>query len=154
MDSIGSYLAHEHMRCAALLVPARAAARHGRWGQARCAVAEFRHALERHLLIEERITFPAYEQMLGRAIPLTAASRAAHLRIRAQVQRLADALQAGDAETFLAHADTLEAMQCQHGEEEETVLYPMIERVLARRSHDVLGAMRAFGALDALADAA
>lgn len=77
MDTIGSYLAHEHTRCAALLVPACSAARRGHWGQARRAVAEFCHALERHLLIEERIAFPAYEQMVGRAVSFTAASRTA-----------------------------------------------------------------------------
>lgn len=154
MDTIGSYLAHDHTRCDALLGPARAAVRDGHWAQAGRALAEYSHALERHLLIEERIVFPAYERVLGREIAPTAASRADHLRIRAQAQRLSNALHACDAGAFLDHADTLEALLGQHGEKEEAVLYPMIERVLARSCLDLVGAMRAFGALDALADAA
>lgn len=155
MNTIGSYLAHDHARCDALFVPARAAVQDGQWTQAGRALAEFCHALERHLLIEERILFPAYERALGRsALPPTATSRADHLRIRALMQRLSDALRARDAGVFLAHAATLGALQSKHGASEEAVLYPMIERVLAHSCQHMLGAMRAFGALDELASAA
>lgn len=155
MNTIGSYLAHDHARCDALFVPVRAAVQDGQWAQAGRALAEFCHAAERHLLIEERIVFPAYERVLARSpLPPTAASRADHLRIRALMQHLSNALRARDAAAFFEHAATLAAVQCQHSEMEEATLYPMIERVLARSCHDMVGAMRAFGALDALASAA
>lgn len=154
MDTIGGYLEADHARCDALFVPARDGVRAGRWQQADHALAAFRHALERHLLIEERIVFPAFENALHNTLTPTAAMRSEHLRIRGVVQRLADSLRGRDAEAFLAHADTLGVVLYQHSEKEEGVLYPMIERVLARTRADILSAMRAFGAHDVVASAA
>lgn len=154
METIGSYLGADHERCDALFVAACKAAAAGDWTRAGNDFAGFRHALERHLLIEERILFPAFERALGRAIPPTAAMRAEHLRIRGVVQRLLNSLAERDCAAFLGHADTLGVVMYQHSEKEEGVLYPMIERVLARSCNDLVGAMRAFGALDAMASAA
>jgi len=152
--TISGYLEADHVRCDALFAPARDAVRHGRWAQADHALAAFRHALERHLLIEERIVFPAFESALRNTLTPTAAMRSEHLRIRGVAQRLADALRARDAEAFLNHADTLGVVLYQHGEKEEGVLYPMIERILQRTSADIVAAMRAFGACDIVASAA
>ncbi|WP_167089073.1 hemerythrin domain-containing protein [Massilia frigida] len=154
MDTIGSYLEADHVRCDALFANARHAVRVGLWREAGRALATFRHALERHLLIEERIVFPAFENAVGTTSAPTAAMRSEHLRIRGVVQRLANALAERDTEAFLIHADTLGIVLYQHSEKEEGVLYPMIERVLAASCHRLVEAMQAFGAMDELASAA
>lgn len=154
MDTIGSYLTHDHARCDALFQQARDAVRAGRWRDARRDMAAFQYALERHLLIEERIVFPAFELALGHAVSPTAGMRAEHLRIRAVAQRLSDAVGANDGQGFVNHAEALLLAVHQHSEKEEGVLYPMIERVLARRCPDLLEAMRAYGAWDTCASAA
>lgn len=154
MESIGSYLTQDHARCDGLFALARDAVRAARWRDARRDMGAFQYALERHLLIEERIVFPAFELALGHAVSPTAGMRAEHLRIRAVAQRLSDAVLANDGQGFVTHAEALLLAVHQHSEKEEGVLYPMIERVLARRCPDLLEAMRGFGAWDNCASAA
>lgn len=154
MGSIGSYLERDHARCDALLRTTQQSVRGADWRQARLDMAAFQHALERHLLIEERILYPAFERAIGRAVSPTAAMRGEHLRIRAVAQRLSDTVLARDMGSFVQHAESLLLTLHQHSEKEEGVLYPMIERVLARSSAELVGAMRAFGAYADCASAA
>jgi len=151
METIGSYLEHDHARCDALLRQAQQAVRGASWRQARLDMAAFQHALERHLLVEERILYPAFERAIGKAVSPTAAMRAEHLRIRAVAQRLSDTVAARDMGGFVIHAEALLLVLHQHSEKEEGVLYPMIERVLARSSAELVGAMQAFGSYAAAA---
>lgn len=154
MDTLGGYLTEDHGRCDALLRTTEYSVGGANWPQAWRDVRAFQHALERHLLIEERIIFPAFEASVGHALSPTAAMRAEHLRIRAVAQRLSDAVEAHSAADFLKHAETLLLTMHQHSEKEEGVLYPMIERVLGRRCPDLLEAARAFGTWDNRASAA
>ncbi|MES3022928.1 MAG: hemerythrin domain-containing protein [Pseudomonadota bacterium] len=154
MDTLSGYLAEDHRHCDTLMRRAGACALHGQWPQARDATAAFQNALERHLMVEERILFPAFEQAIGHAASPTGAMRAEHLRIRAVAQRMADSVQARDRDAFATHAEVLLLALHQHAEKEEGVLYPMIERVLAPRGRQVLAAMREFTALDPCESAA
>lgn len=154
MDTLGTYLTHDHERCDGLLRRTQQSVSGARWPDARRDMAAFQYALERHLLIEERIIFPAFESALGHAVSPTATMRAEHLRIRAVAQRMADAVAAASPGEFVKHAEALLLTMHQHSEKEEGVLYPMIERVLARRCPDLLRAAHAFGACDGAASAA
>lgn len=154
MQNMGRYLTQDHARCDILFRNTQQAVRGAHWVEARRAMAAFQHALERHMLIEERILYPAFERAIGRAASPTDAMRADHLRIRAMAQRLSDAVAACDMDAFISHAESLLLLQHQHSEREEGVLYPMIERVLVHNSAEVLGAMQAYGAYDTCASAA
>ena len=154
METLGSYLTDDHGRCDALLRNAEHAVGTASWQQAWRDVRAFQHALERHLMIEERIIFPAFEAALGRGVSPTAAMRAEHLRIRALAQRMADAVEGQRGADFLKHAEALLLTMHQHSETEEGVLYPMIERVLGPRCAQLLDAARAFGTWDDRASAA
>lgn len=152
--NLSSYLAQDHDHCDDLFKLAQRAVCTGQWGEAKNSMAAFRHALERHLLVEERILFPAFENAIGRAVAPTAAMRTEHLRIRGMAQRMDDAVRARDADAFVKHAGVLLLLVHEHAEKEEGVLYPMIERVLQHRCADLVSAMRAFGTHDAAASAA
>lgn len=145
METLIAYLTHDHDRCDALLRRTQQAVAASSWSAARDAVAAFQHALERHLLIEENIIFPAFEAVLGHAVSPTMMMRSEHMRIRAVTHRLADAVMAGSTQAFVGHAEALLLTLHGHSEKEEGVLYPMIERVLARRCRDVLDMVRVFG---------
>lgn len=153
MDTIGGYLEADHARCDALLRPARDAVRGARWEQADQALAAFRHALERHLRVEEDILFTAFDEAMRQVRTPTAVMRGEHLRIRGVAQRLADALRARDAEAFLCHCDTLGVLCHQHSEKEEGVLYPVMERLLAPRADSIVAAMRNFTLEESLEEA-
>ena len=154
MDTLFSYLTDDHARCDALLRSTQQCVGAAHWAAARREVAAFRCALERHLLIEERIIFPAYESALGNTVSPTRALCGEHGRIRAVAQRMAEAIEALSAQDFVTHAEALLLTMHVHSEKEEGVLYPMFERVLARRCPDLLSAARAFGAWDERASAA
>ncbi len=154
MDTLGSYLTNDHAHCDALLRRTQHSVGAGRWADARREMGAFQYALERHLMIEERIVFPAFELALGRAVSPTATMRAEHLRIRGVAQRLSDAVGALNMPDFVKHAETLLLTMHLHSEKEEGVLYPMIERVLGRRCPALLDDARAFGAWDNCASAA
>ncbi len=145
METIGSYLGQDHAHCDTLLREAQQSVRGASWPQAKHDIAAFQHALERHLLVEERILYPAFERAIGSDVSPTAAMRGEHLRIRAVAQRLANTVDAGDLGAFVKYAEALLLMLHQHSEKEEGVLYPMIERVLARSSAELVSEMQAFG---------
>ena len=153
LDTLGTYLTDDHQRCDALLRSTQKGVGAARWADARRAMGVFQYALERHLLIEERILFPAFEAALGHTTSPTVLLRAEHLRIRAAAQRLTDAVDALSAQDFMKHAETFLLTMHLHSEKEEGVLYPMIERVLGRRCPALLDDARAFGAWDILANA-
>ena len=155
MDTLGSYLTDDHLRCDALLRRTQQCVGAACWPDAQLAMQAFGQALERHLLIEEQIVFPAFEFALGRnAMSPTGAMRAEHLRIRAVVQRLAEAVDAVNGRDFVKHAEVLLLTMHGHSEKEEGVLYPMIDRVLGRRWPSLLRDAQAFNARDDCASAA
>jgi len=144
METLSSYLAADHDHCDALMRSADEQVRAGHWLAARQAMGAFQGALERHLLVEERVLFPAFEAALGRATSPTDAMCGEHLRIRAVAQRMAESVIDRDGRAFAIHAEVLLLVLHQHGEKEEGVLYPMMERVLGDRCQDVLEQMRSF----------
>ncbi len=151
METIGTFLEIDHRHCDALFVHAHNAARAGDWFTCEQAYPVFRSALERHLLIEEKILFPAFEAAVAHAKDYTATMRSDHLRIRGVTQRLAESLRERDRIAFLDHADTLGVVLYLHSEKEEGVLYPMMERVLAPRRDALIEAMHAFDCMDKVA---
>ena len=148
MDTLTQFLVEDHASCDELLHAAINAANDGQWGLANTATITFAVSLERHLRLEERIVFPAFERKFRYAVLPTVDLRSEHLRIRAVVQRLSDAAASADHALFLAHADTLLLAMHQHSEKEEGMLYPMIERCMGRAAHQLVDLMRRFGLED------
>jgi iron-sulfur cluster repair protein YtfE (RIC family) len=154
VETISTHLAHEHARCDALFNQVKLSLEDGQWPAADRAFACFREALERHLLIEERIVFPAYEKAVHQLATATAAMRTEHLRLRAIAQRLADAIRKRQPSEVNSHIDILTDVAEQHHYTEENMIYPMVERVLGPRQAGIIVEMHAFGAADIVAKAA
>lgn len=92
---------------------------------------EFREGLERHIIWEEDILFPIFEERTGmRASGPTEVMRNEHLQIRRYLAAIHDLLRAGDGRT-----DELErslfAVLGGHNSKEENVLYPWIDSTLS-----------------------
>lgn len=145
MTTLTEFLVEDHACCDQLLRSAIGAAGAGQWDTVRSATLAFADSLERHLRLEERVVFPAFERRFSYAVLPTVDLRSEHLRIRAVVQRLCDAAAGADYENFLAHAGTLLLAMHQHSEKEEGMLYPMIERSMGQAAHDLVDLMRRFG---------
>ncbi|MES2148462.1 MAG: hemerythrin domain-containing protein [Pseudomonadota bacterium] len=154
MKTISSFLAADHARCDALLSLTREAVRIHDWSEATRNLSAFARTANRHLSMEEDIVFAAYEQGLGHPSEPCAMLRSEHRLIRGMAVRMADALDQADGLSFYMHADTLRILLHQHGEKEEGVLYPAIERLLAPRLSELIDAMARFVQVDPAGSAA
>ena len=131
MDPLNTYLTDDHARCNGLLRRIEQSVAAARWPDARGEVTALRHALERHLLIEERIGF--IEAVLGHVDSHTAAMRSEQLHIRQVAQRLDDAVDAQNAQNFAGQAEALLLAMHLHGARAEPVLHPLIGHVSGHR---------------------
>ncbi len=99
--------------------------------RARRLFDEFRSGLERHIVWEEDILFPAFEARTGmhEAGP-TVVMRMEHRQIRELLAEIAQALEAGRTDTDTLEQDLLQVLGV-HNSKEEGILYPWIDRELS-----------------------
>ena len=92
---------------------------------------DFDQATRRHYAMEEDVLFPAFEASsgMGQSGP-TVVMRMEHQQMRALLDQIAVAVDAGDTEEALDLGDTLHMLTQQHNVKEESMLYPMAENVL------------------------
>lgn len=140
--SISSYMTSRHKHCDELFIAAETAVYKKRWDAARAMLEQFCNALEQHLAMEEEVLFPAFEAETGMTGGPTSMMRAEHRQVRSLLRRLEDALAQRDVSAYLGHSETLNIMLQQHDLKEESVLYPIIDRVLSSRADELIRAMR------------
>lgn len=142
MSSIRDFMGDEHRACDELFAAAEEAASKNDWERARDLSDRFRRATLHHFRMEEDVLFPAFETRTGMNMGPTQVMRGEHVQMRDLMQQMADAAQAGDANAYLGHAETLNMLMQQHNMKEENVLYPMTDQALAGEREDVLQAMQ------------
>jgi hemerythrin-like domain-containing protein len=142
MTTLHDYLAAEHRACDAHYLQAEAHITDRDWEAASDAFGRFACALEQHLHCEEALLFPAVERLMGSGAGPTAVMRMEHGHIRLLVQRMADAIDAHDANACFDHADSLRILMHQHNLKEENVLYPTALHLLGTAAQPLLEQMR------------
>lgn len=88
---------------------------------------EFHAGLERHIVWEEEILFPAFETKTGMTGGPTRVMRWEHQQIRGFLKAIADKLAAGADDTGDDEAGLLAVLK-PHNDKEESILYPMIDQ--------------------------
>lgn len=88
---------------------------------------EFFKGLKRHIVWEEDVLFPFFEQATGIAQGPTEVMRLEHRKIGAILDRLHDKVRAGNADTDTEEQEVLAVLK-PHNEKEEKVLYPSIDQ--------------------------
>jgi iron-sulfur cluster repair protein YtfE (RIC family) len=128
--SVTAYLSWDHDRLDALLAQAFEPVLRGNLAAALPVFEELAEGLLRHIRIEEEILFPVFEQRSGMLSGPTQVMRMEHRVLQRVLNRMRDALVAGDAEAArLGHDDLVEILVAHHVKEEE-VLYPLTDRSL------------------------
>jgi iron-sulfur cluster repair protein YtfE (RIC family) len=99
--------------------------------RAREAFKEFKFGLQRHIIWEETILFPLFEQKTGmvRCGP-TEVMRTEHRRIGECLEAIHQKVKAQDPHSDPEEQALLEALTI-HNEKEETILYPALDRLLS-----------------------
>jgi hemerythrin-like domain-containing protein len=140
MKNLTEYLRRDHRYCDGLFELMVPLAQTGNWGEAQQALQAFEAALELHLAREEQVLFPAMERALGGPTGPTQMMRIEHAGMRDLLGQIRDALERSEADELDAAAETLRITLQQHNLKEESVLYPMADRLLQDEAHEVLQA--------------
>jgi hemerythrin-like domain-containing protein len=141
MKPISEFLTDDHQRCDDLFIAAETAVATSSWDEARSLFDQFRDATQNHFAMEEDVLFPAFETRTGSSQGPTAVMRKEHQQIRGLLSRMAEAMDKSDKPAYLGYSETLNIMMQQHNLKEESVLYPMADRILGAQAEQVLDAM-------------
>lgn len=141
MKTICEYLGADHKRCDALFASAEHGVDQGNWAQAKTAFQDFSEAQVRHLAMEETVLFPAFEKATGNTNGPTGVMRAEHKQMLGLLEQMNNAIEELDAAKFFGYAETLNIMMQQHNMKEESMLYPMTDRALFDKCHELVEAM-------------
>lgn len=128
--TVQTSFAHDHDRLDQLLETYRRLKR-ADFAQAKQAFREFKFGLQRHIIWEEMILFPLFEEKTGmRDRGPTAVMRAEHREIGRCLEALHDKVRRQDADSDQEEQALLRALFA-HNQKEENVLYPAIDRLLS-----------------------
>jgi iron-sulfur cluster repair protein YtfE (RIC family) len=129
-DTVTRYLSWDHDRLDGLLGEVTRRVEAGELKQAGSLFEAFESGLRRHIRLEETVLFPLFEQRTGRSTGPTAAMRVEHRAIEAQLLRMRQALDIGDAAEYGGGLGTLHEVLGAHNLKEESVLYPTTDDLL------------------------
>lgn len=135
---LADFLTRDHRHCDECFVAAERAVAQRDWDAASASLESFVAATERHLRREEDVLFPAFEQQTGMTTGPTTVMRMEHEQMRRLMASLTRAVVARDRSEFLGVAETLLMLMQQHNTKEESILYPMAERVLEASAAELL----------------
>lgn len=96
--------------------------------QSQALFSAFTQGLNLHIAWEEKVLFPFFEQNTGMSCGPTRVMREEHIIIKQLLDKIASAIHLSDKlpEQELA---ALEQVLLQHNQKEESILYPMIDRL-------------------------
>ena len=129
--NIKEFMAHDHKDCDLLYAKAETAVSVEDWTTANQTFNEFIQAMERHLGIEEKELFPAFEEATGMTMGPTEMMRMEHDQMRVLFVEMRDALERQHSDDYLGIADTLLILMQQHNMKEEQILYNMMNQHLS-----------------------
>jgi regulator of cell morphogenesis and NO signaling len=126
--TVQTSLAHDHDRLDQLLETYRQLKRVD-FARAKQAFREFKFGLQRHIISEEAIFFPLFEDKTGmRDHGPTAVMRAEHREIGRCLEALHDKVRRQDVNSEREEEELLQALSV-HNQKEENVLYPTIDQL-------------------------
>ena len=143
--SVSELLGSDHRRLDAILAEVKRALAAGDLAGAAARFSAFREGLERHIVAEEQVLFPAFESATGLSGGgPTQVMRAEHAELRRLLDELAASLpRAGDDERT-SLLGVLTGLIRAHNGKEERILYPMTDQALrdAPEREEVLQRLR------------
>ncbi len=90
--------------------------------------SEFKNGLEKHIVWEEDILFPVFEEKTGmKTQGPTVVMRYEHTQIKDFLAKIHEKIQAGNPETDEEEKGMLQVLKV-HNEKEENILYPWIDQ--------------------------
>lgn len=141
MNTISQFLTADHRRCDLFFAGAEVSAK-PEWASIQESFTQFSSALTHHFFMEEKVLFPAFEQVTGNTMGPTRMMRMEHEQMLELCARMAAALGAQDEMEYSGVAETLLILLQQHNIKEEQVLYPMSDQMLSGQVTELIGYMQ------------
>jgi regulator of cell morphogenesis and NO signaling len=135
-ETVTAYFEQDHNRLDALLTTFHEMKRTD-FALAKERFREFKFGLQRHIVWEEDLLFPLWEQRSGITEGPTAVMRAEHKRIGAALEALHIKVNQGDPECE-AEEQALSALLEAHNLKEERILYPAIDHAITDEERPAL----------------
>ena len=135
--TISQYFAQDHDRLDALFASFRAD-KYSEYGKAKEAFREFKAGLERHIVWEEQLLFPLWEEKTGMADSgPTFVMRGEHRHIGERLEAILRKVQNEDSDTGVEE-QALIVLLSSHNMKEERVLYPSIDKLITDEEREKL----------------
>lgn len=132
METIADFMGEDHDRLDGLFDEFRST-RGTDYSKACKLFLDFEAGLLRHIVWEEEILFPLFEERTGmRDSGPTAVMRAEHQEIKELLAKIHDAVLKGDTETGELEKEIIVILSA-HNVKEENILYPWIDETLTER---------------------
>jgi iron-sulfur cluster repair protein YtfE (RIC family) len=135
--SIREYFAQDHDRLDSLFAIFHAE-KYTEYGKAKEAFREFKTGLERHMVWEEQLLFPLWEEKTGMADSgPTCVMRGEHRHIGERLEAILQKVQNEDPDSGIEE-QALTVLLSAHNMKEERVLYPSIDKLATDEERDQL----------------
>lgn len=128
-ETITSYYEKDHDRLDLLFKQFQASKRED-FAAAKNYFREFKTGLQRHIVWEEEILFPTFEEKMGmQNTGPTVVMRSEHRQIKAALEAIHEKIQRQDPNSDIEEEQLLSTLK-QHNLKEEQILYPAIDRLV------------------------
>lgn len=143
MESISSYMQQDHVLIDGIADRAAAAATARDWEAFAREGTQFLRRLRRHIEMEERLLFPAFEQRTG----MTTGGPSVQMRVEHEqmapiLHQMEAALAARDATGFQLSTKALFDILVPHNQKEEQMMYPMLDEAAGAEAGALLAQAR------------
>ncbi|WP_168108207.1 hemerythrin domain-containing protein [Ramlibacter lithotrophicus] len=143
METISSYMQQDHVLIDGIAERAAAAAAARDWTAFARDGAEFLQRLRRHIQVEERLLFPAFELRTGMTTAgPSVQTRVEHEQMAPILQQMEAALAARDATGFQLSTKALFDILVPHNQKEEQMMYPMLDEAVGAEAGALLAQAR------------
>lgn len=131
MESITSYMQHDHVDIDGIAERSVAAAEGRDWTALARDAGEFLRRLRLHIEAEEKLLFPAFEQRTGMSTAgPTAQMRVEHAQMQPILEQMQAAAAAHDGGGYQRATKALLDILVPHNQKEEQMMYPMLDRAV------------------------
>jgi len=143
MESISSFLTHDHRACDEEFASMENAVAQLNWQEAQEKFDKFKNDLLHHFDMEEKVMFEAFEQRTGMTQGPTMVMRMEHEQMRQILDQLNADIQSQDKDHFFGVSESLMMLMQQHNMKEEQMLYAMADAHLGADVAKVVEDMKA-----------
>lgn len=129
METIFDFMAKDHDRLDGFFLSFRQCVKEKNLTDLKPLFREFKTGLQRHIVWEEEVLFPAFESRTGMVGDgPTHVMRLEHRTFGDLLERIHSKVKLGELESIMPLAESLLAGLGDHNDKEETILYPWIDQ--------------------------